>query len=272
MDAEAAPAVVCVTGDASPPAPLQQWSGLLGAAGQATAPAPCSWPTGAVAAQLLWSVAWLPQPEGIAAWADDLLTAVMVPGLQHASQETLFVLLRSLAKLQHAPGCRQWVDAWWQAYATHIQPAEQAPAPLRFAEAAGGNDWHGSAQAESQHQQQLVPAGAQLDGLQHCPAAEQACLQLTVVMWCFSRLHVQPSHMTGWLQTVAGVTQPLLHQLSSKRFSLLLLAMARLHVWPGEAWLVEAEAVLLLHARRMPTKQTECAAASLSSMGWPVLL
>jgi hypothetical protein len=108
---------------------------------------------------------------------------------------------------------------------------------------------------------------SQLKKLQHSPDAEEACLQLTVVMWCFGKLHTQPSQQTGWLQTVAAVTQPLLHQLSAERFGLLLFQMAQLHVWPGEGWLGEAEAVLQQHRQHMPAQHVKLAVSSMQAMG-----
>lgn len=271
---DAAHAAATAAGDL---APLQQWSGLLGRAAH-VAPAPpaaasaggADAPSAAVAAQLLWSVARLPVPEGVAAWADDLLLAVM-PSLQVATQQTLFVLLRSLAWLKHTPGCRQWLDVWWTAYAAHLQPGGQLQGA---AAAASSLDVH-----QQQQQQQVNPGTRlqshavlpqqQLKKLQvTCPAAESTCEQLTVVLWCFRQLHLQPSQQTGWLQAVVAATQPLLPRLSAERFSLLLCQLAQLHVWPGKAWLAHADAVLYQQRQHMSRQQAECAAASLAKMGW----
>jgi hypothetical protein len=108
---------------------------------------------------------------------------------------------------------------------------------------------------------------SQLKKLQHSSDAEETCLQLTVVMWCFGRLHTQPSQQTGWLQTVAAVTQPLLHQLSAERFGLLLFQVAQLHVWPGEEWLQEAEAVLQQHRQHMLAQHVNLAVMNMQAMG-----
>jgi hypothetical protein len=99
-------------------------------------------------------------------------------------------------------------------------------------------------------------------------AAESTCEQLTVVLWCFRQLHVQPSQQTGWLQTVVAVTQPLLPLLSAERFSLLLCQLAQLQVWPGEAWLAHAAAVLHQQRQHLSRQQAASAAASLAKVGW----
>lgn len=286
---------------------LQQWSVLLGssavaplaaagtAGGEARDGFACSRPSAAVAAQLLWSAAWLSgKPQGVAAWADDLLVAAM-PALGSASRDTLFVLLRALTRLQHAPGCKQWVDVWWQAYAAHL-PAAQAASPAGppiagsvdatvdsdGSSGESSSTWQAGPCAELFVHQQFdsscdglddvgLPKGQQqrqLNKLQYSPAAEQACFQLTVVLWCFRQLRMQPSLQTAWLQTVLAATRPLLHQLSAKRFRLLLAQMVELKMWPGEEWLAAAEATLVQQYQHMSYKQVEQTVAHLRALGW----
>lgn len=294
---EARPPAAAVAGQAAGRASedWQQWSSLIGSSAHVLPPpagrAGRAAPSVADAAQLLWSVARLPEPEGVAAWADDLLTAVL-PSLAGATQQSLFVLLRSLAWLRHAPGNKQWADVWWQAYAQHLTIPAAAAAPgmtprhqRSGAPAAAGFSGAGSsAQRDGFHQQQQQQwqqqggllleeqqAERQLKKLQFSPAAEQACQQLTVVLWCFKQLRVRPSAHTGWLATLAAVTQPLLHQVSGERFSLLLSAMARLHVWPGEGWLAAAEGVLRQQPPHMSAQQVQQTVASMRMLGWVAL-
>jgi hypothetical protein len=268
---------------AAAPQPLQKWSELWGAAADGLTPAAAAAdagrPSAAVTAQLLWSVSQLPEPEGVAAWADDLVTAVL-PSLQHASQETLFVLLRSLAWLNHVPGYRQWLDMWWQAYAAHLQHRTAAAAGVLAAATStpvGGTfnvQQHGAdskllQQQQRQQQQQRHDQDQHQHKvqLQPCSSAEATCQQLTVILWCFRQLRSQPSQGTGWLQTIAAVTQPLLHQVSAARLGLLLGQLAQLHVWPGDAWLATAEAVLQQQRQHMSCKQVQQSVVSMQMMG-----
>jgi hypothetical protein len=216
-----------------------------------------------------------------------LLTAVL-PTLNFASRQSLLVLLKSLAWLHHVPGPKCWIDAWWQAYAAHLQPKLQAvmgqagraaarpTAALTAGTATGAGTVSSFLQQQQRHQGRYesrirrqdnqLPSTAPL--LQFCAAAEETCQQLTVVLSCFLQLAVQPSGSTGWVQTLTAVTQPLLHQLSEQRFSLLLVQVQQSGLWPGEAWLSAAEAVLLQHEGHMPPRRVLQTAGSLRRMGW----
>lgn len=282
--------------DGSEAAQLRQWRGLLGtvpASSVVVNAAGAARPSAAVAAQLLWSVAWLPESQGFAAWADDLLTAIL-PTLGSATQQTLLVLLRSLAWLRHTPGDLWWMDVWWRAYVTHLHIPHQAA--LRTAQQPT------NCSTESPESERLSavtgrrcqrPASSSVVGGTACmpqpcsvhhahspgqepstghhltsTQAERLCFQLTVVMWCFRRLQMQPSSSTGWLHTCLDISQPLLRQLSAKRFSLLLSQMALLHVWPGERWLSSAEEALLQHMHAgVPPLQLQQLTANLRTLG-----
>jgi hypothetical protein len=49
---------------------------------------------------------------------------------------------------------------------------------------------------------------------------------------------------------------------------LLLAQFEELGMWPGEAWLSTAEAVLVQHGGRMPPQRIQWAAGSLRRLGW----
>jgi hypothetical protein len=170
---------------------------------------------------------------------------------------------------------------WWQAYAAHLQHRTAAAAAGVLAAATstpvGGTlnvQQHGAdgkllQQQQRQQQQQRHDQDQHQHKvqLQPCSSAEATCQQLTVILWCFRQLRSQPSEGTGWLQTIAAVTQPLLHQVSAARLGLLLGQLAQLHVWPGDAWLATAEAVLQQQRQHMSCKQVQQSVVSMQMMG-----
>lgn len=231
-------AAAAAAAEQSQPQPQHDWSRLFradmplpgGAAGPAVTPD--------IAAQLLWSVATLPQPEGVAPWVDDLLVAVL-PSLQLASSSTLLVMLRALAWMKHRPCHARWLEAWAAAFAA----ASAAPAAEAAAQAASSSC---------------------------CAAAERVCLQWTVVLWCIARLGGGASNccaaaLHALAPAAVDQTQPLLGAVSGPRLCLLLHQVAWLRLWPGEAWVAAAESALA--QRQLPQKHAAQAQADLQMLG-----